>query len=66
MSRGSFMQKIFIKNRKGLKIAVIVEEASPQKGLAFVMHGLGGCKTDPHIQMFADAFIGGGVHRGTI
>lgn len=34
------MPKLFIKNRKGQRMAVIVEEASPQKGLAFVMPGL--------------------------
>lgn len=54
------MGKIFIKNRKGQRVAVVVDETTPQKGLAFVMHGLGGCKEDPHIQMFADAFLGGG------
>lgn len=48
--------KFFITNRKGQKIAVILEAAAPQKGLAFVMHGLGGFKEQPHIEMFADAF----------
>lgn len=28
------MQKLFIQNRKGQKVAVVVEEAGPQKGLA--------------------------------
>ncbi len=50
------MEKIFIKNRKGEKIVVVVEEAPEQKGLAFVMHGLGGFKEQPHIQTFAQAF----------
>lgn len=45
-----------ITNRKGQKIAIILEMAEPQKGLAFVMHGLGGFKEQPHIQMFADTF----------
>ncbi|MDO8582070.1 MAG: alpha/beta fold hydrolase [bacterium] len=54
------MQKVFIKNRKGQKVAVIVEEVSPQKGLAFVMHGLGGTKDQSHVQTFADAFLSGG------
>ena len=55
------MKKEFIKNRKGQKVAVLIEEGTPQKGLAFVMHGLGGTKVDPHIQIFIDAFIGGGI-----
>lgn len=50
------MEKIFIQNRKDQKISVIVEKAEDQKGLAFVMHGLGGFKEQPHIQTFADAF----------
>lgn len=50
------MQKEFIKNRKGQKIAVIIEETENQKGLAFVMHGLGGFKEQAHIQTIAEAF----------
>lgn len=50
------MQKIFINNRKEQKIAVIIEETEAPKGLAFVMHGLGGFKEQPHIQTMADAF----------
>ncbi len=50
------MEKLFIKNRKGEKIAVLVEKSEPQKGLAFVMHGLGGFKEQEHIVTFADAF----------
>lgn len=50
------MEKIFIENRKGQKMSVVVEEHSDAKGLAFVMHGLGGFKEQPHIQMFKDAF----------
>lgn len=48
--------KIFIKNRKGQKVSVIVEENPNAKGLVFVMHGLGGFKEQPHIQTFAQAF----------
>lgn len=43
------MEKVKIKNRKGQKIAVVVEKLEEQKGLAFVMHGLGGFKEQPHI-----------------
>jgi pimeloyl-ACP methyl ester carboxylesterase len=50
------MQKVFIKNRKDQKIVVVLDEAENQKGLAFVMHGLGGFKEQPHIETFADAF----------
>lgn len=51
------MEKLFIQNRKGQKVAVIVEENPTHKGLAFVMHGLGGFKEQPHIEMFAKIFF---------
>ncbi|MDO8592736.1 MAG: alpha/beta hydrolase [bacterium] len=54
------MQKLTIKNRQGEKIAVAVEAAESQRGLAFVMHGLGGFKEQPHIQTFARAFKNNG------
>lgn len=55
------MQKFFIQNRKGQKIAVIVEQSEAQaKGLAFVMHGLGGFKEQPHIRAMAEAFLENG------
>ena len=50
------MQKVFIKNRKDQKVAVIVEEVETPKGLAFVMHGLGGFKEQAHLEMIADLF----------
>ncbi|MBI3458746.1 alpha/beta fold hydrolase [Candidatus Azambacteria bacterium] len=50
------MEKLFIKNRKGENIAVLVEKNESQKGLAFVMHGLSGFKEQDHIAIFADAF----------
>lgn len=50
------MKKFFIKNRKAQKIAISVEENPHAKGLAFVMHGLGGFKEQEHIQTFANAF----------
>jgi len=50
------MEKVFIKNRKGQKIAVLIEQAEAQRGLAFVMHGLGGFKTQVHIQAIGEAF----------
>ncbi|MCK4829604.1 alpha/beta fold hydrolase, partial [bacterium] len=45
-----------IKNRKGQNVVVLIEEVSNQKGLAFVMHGLGGFKEHLHVQAMADAF----------
>ena len=55
------MEKLFIKNRKGQKLAVVVEkpEGSP-RGLAFVMHGLGGFKEQMHIRAMAEAFFENG------
>src|SRR4030042_5738964 len=50
------MEKVKIKNRKGQNIAVLLEKAQDQKGLAFVMHGLGGFKEQPHIATFAESF----------
>src|SRR3989338_5280761 len=54
------MPKEFIKNRKGQKIAVLVERPENLKGLAFVMHGLGGFKEQPHIRAIAEAFLESG------
>jgi len=48
--------KATIQNRKGMKIAVEVEESPQFRGLAFVMHGLGGFKEQPHIRAMAEAF----------
>jgi len=50
------MEKIFIKNRKGQKIAVLVDKTENSEGLVFVMHGLGGFKEQAHIETFAEAF----------
>ncbi|NQU77172.1 alpha/beta fold hydrolase [Candidatus Falkowbacteria bacterium] len=45
-----------IKNRKGQNLVVLVEQTQSQKGLAFVMHGLGGFKEQVHIQTIAESF----------
>lgn len=52
------MEKLFIKNRKGQRLCVLVEKPTlkPQ-GLGFVMHGLGGFKEQVHIQTFAKALL---------
>ncbi|MDE1966224.1 MAG: alpha/beta fold hydrolase [Patescibacteria group bacterium] len=48
--------KFFIKNRHGLKMAVVVETPEHPKALAFVMHGLSGNKEELHLRTFAEAF----------
>jgi uncharacterized protein len=48
--------KTNITNRAGQKIVVLLDLVKNQKGLAFVMHGLGGFKENLHIQAFAEAF----------
>ncbi len=50
------MKKLNILNRKGQNVSVLLEQSSEQQGLAFVMHGLGGFKEQPHIATFAEAF----------
>lgn len=50
------MEKIKIKNRKNQNIAVLLDETRDSKGLAFVMHGLGGFKEQKHLEVFAGAF----------
>jgi len=51
------MEKIFIKNRANKKISLILEKPNQQKGLAFVMPGLGARKEEPHVQAFAQSFL---------
>lgn len=48
--------KYSIENRKNQMISVIVDIVADSKGLAFVMHGLGGFKEQDHIMTFAQAF----------
>lgn len=50
------MEKIIIKNRKGEKIAVVVDAAEQPKGLAFVMHGNASNKDLEQIKIFAQVF----------
>lgn len=50
------MQKLFIENRKKQKLAVIVEQSEQQRGLAIIMHGLGGFKEQDHLIAIADCF----------
>lgn len=50
------MEKVSIKNRKGQKIVVLVEEQPKPNGLAFVMHGFSGSKEQEHIAVIAESF----------
>lgn len=50
------MHTLFITNRKQQKLAVLIDKAEHQKGLAFVMHGLGGRKEQKHIVAIAETF----------
>ncbi len=54
------MIKEFVKNRKGQKIAILVERPENPKGLAFVMHGLGGFKEQAHIETIRKTFLDNG------
>ncbi|HEX8993891.1 MAG TPA: alpha/beta fold hydrolase [Candidatus Paceibacterota bacterium] len=49
------MEKISILNRKGQHVMVLVDVREASKGLAFVMHGLGGFKEQDHIAAVAHA-----------
>lgn len=48
------MQTQFIPNRTKKKIAVIVEPGKKPGRLVFVMHGLGGFKEQPQIEILMD------------
>lgn len=49
------MERIEINNRKNQKIVALVEHPAESRGLAFVMHGLGGFKEQKHISTVAEA-----------
>ena len=42
------MKKNKIRSRENKKIVVIIEKPNNPQGLAFIMHGLGGNKDQPH------------------
>ncbi len=46
-----------IQNRKNQNICVLVEEAKDNIGIAFVMHGSGGYKEQPHIRAMVKTFL---------
>ncbi len=55
------MSKENITNRKAQKIILLVENADKQKGLAFIAHGLGGFKEEPHIATIGESFKEKGI-----
>jgi hypothetical protein len=55
------MQKETIKNRNGKNIVAVVNKAEKPKGLAFIMHGLGGFKEEPHIVTIGESFKEQGI-----
>lgn len=50
------MEKLFIKNRKGQRICVVLEKSNNQKGLVFLIHWLGDSKDSDHIITMANVF----------
>jgi len=59
------MQKLFIHNRKGQKICVVVEKPEKPIGLAFVMDGLSGFKESAHVRLIAEVFLENGFSTVT-
>jgi len=53
-------EKHIIRNRHKKRIAVVVDSGG-DKGLVFVMHGLGGFKEDVHVAAFAEWFVDRGL-----
>ena len=51
------MEKPKIKNRNNQTLVLITEIQTPQKGLAFIAHGLGGFKEQTHLQAISEAFL---------
>lgn len=46
-----------IKNRSGLNLVFLSENEQGKNGVAYILHGLGGTKDQPHIQALREAFI---------
>lgn len=54
------MERFEIRNRKNQKIVVLLEQPTESRGLAFVMHGLGGFKEQKHIAAVAETLVENG------
>lgn len=50
-------EKLFIKNRDGKNISVVLKQPIKQIGLVFIMHGLGGFKEQKHIRLYTETFL---------
>lgn len=55
------MQKLFIKSKSGAKIYVEYNVNSNDKGLVFLVHGLGGFRDTPEFKQIAHAFYDSGL-----
>jgi len=53
--------KTWVKNRNGKRLAVLVDQPKDSRGLAFVLHGLGGFKEQTHIIAMAKALVDAGL-----
>lgn len=51
------MEKIFIENKHGEKIAILVNEVKEPVGLVFIAHGQGDSKNSLHIEKIAETFL---------
>ncbi len=56
----NIMNKLLIKNRHNLKISLVTNEHPSSKGIVFIIHGLGGFKEQPHIQLVTQIFFSAG------
>ncbi len=56
------MNKVFIKNRKGLKIALRISTFPDNKKLAFLLHGQGSRKEYPHMLVMEEMFLKNGFN----
>ncbi len=53
--------EFFIKNRNNKKISILIDKPKDNvKGIAFVMHGLGGRKEQAHMEVFSKSFVESG------
>ena len=56
------VKKIFIQNRKGLKLAINLSISEDNDKLIFLLHGLGARKDYPHMKVMEDIFFESGYN----
>lgn len=56
------MERLNILNRKNQKLIIILEINPKSKGLVFILHGLGGSKDQPHMQVMFNSFKDAGYN----